>query len=135
MSNNPSHALQVFQSQLTPFLQAVGGIDNLEFKWINGAHVATPPDGYDAYFGTREVYRHVNFDGISALDDILSSIRDMPDGDSAEESIRRLTVGHTWSSKQINATLDRLFQIIDDDPEIDVRDRPTPPLVWCLAQT
>lgn len=111
---------QNFRTQLTPFLNAVGGLENLEFKWINGGHGVTPPEGFESYFGSTQLYRFIDFDGLAALDDVLFKIREMPEGESAEESIRKLAVGSTWSSKNITTTLDRLFQIIDEDPDIDV---------------
>ncbi|KAK2612292.1 hypothetical protein QQS21_001718 [Conoideocrella luteorostrata] len=108
-----------FKIQLSPFLNAVGDIKDLDFKWINGTHVVVPPEGYESYFGNQELYRFFNFDGLDALDDVLLKVRDMPGGDSAEEAIRKLVQGAPLSSESIHETIDRLFQIMDEDPEID----------------
>ncbi|KAG6321610.1 hypothetical protein E4U22_001697 [Claviceps purpurea] len=89
------------------------------FKWINGGHAATPPPGFDEYFGPGPLYRFIDFDGVSELDDILSRLRDIPQGITAEDAMRRL-VGDKPSFKAtaIQNTLDRLIMVLDEDPEI-----------------
>lgn len=97
---------------------------SVDFKWINGGHAVDPPPGFESYFGAPPLYRHINFDGVSAVDDVIEKIRDMPTGLSAEESMR-LLMGkeELWTSGAIIDTMDRLFAIIDEDPEIDVSAR------------
>lgn len=123
---------QTFRIQLAPFLNAVGDVKNLDFTWINGAHSATPPEGYESYFGNNGLYRFIDFDGITALDDMMFKIRDMPEGESAEDSIRKLVVGSTWPSKNVTTTIDRLFRLIDEDPEIDVGYTFFFSCLWCI---
>jgi hypothetical protein len=92
-----------------------------QFKWIDGGHHAQPPEGFDSYFGPPPWKRFINFDGVGALDDMMDKIREFPDGVSAEDAIRELTGGAAvYNASAIREALDRLFKIIDEDPEIDV---------------
>jgi hypothetical protein len=113
---------QNFQVQLAPFIDAVQKSGKGSFKWINGGHKAVPPTGFDDYFGTPPLFRFMEFDGVEGLGDMLEKVRDFPEGMSAEDTIRQL-VGddQMWTGKAVRSTLDRLFEIIDSDPEIDVR--------------
>jgi hypothetical protein len=99
----------------------VGGV---EFKWINGAHSVVPPSGFQNFFGSAPHYRFVDFDGISEMDDILSKIRDMPKESTPEDTIRSL-IGdmNSFGVEALRSTLDRLFEILEQDPEIDVSTR------------
>ncbi|KAG6097869.1 hypothetical protein E4U31_004889 [Claviceps sp. LM219 group G6] len=108
-----------FETQLRPFIDAVEKKGLAQFKWINGGHAATPPPGFDEYFGPGPLYRFIDFDGVSELDDILSRLREIPQGMTAEDAMRRL-VGDKPSFKAtaIQNTLDRLMIILDEDPEI-----------------
>lgn len=113
---------QAFQTQLAPFVSIVEKANSGEFKWIDGGHPATPPEGFSGYFGPPPWRRFINFDGVAALDDVLDKIREFPDGVTAEDAIRELTGGDVvYNAGAVRCTLDRLFKIIDEDPEIDVR--------------
>ena len=113
--------VQNFQAQLRPFIDAVEQPGSVEFKWINGGHAAVPPAGFDNYFGAPPLYRFVDFDGITGLDDMLSKIRHLPKGATPEDTMRRL-VGEQqpFTARAVKCTLDRLFKVLEDDPEIDV---------------
>lgn len=98
------------------------GHDSVEFKWIDGGHGVTPPSGFDNYFGAPPLYRFIDFDGVSKIDDILSKVRDLPQGLTAEDTMRSLVGDQaSWTVAAVRTTLDRLFDIVDSDPEIDVR--------------
>lgn len=109
---------------------------SIAFRWVDGGHVVTPPPGFDDYFGTPPLYRFINFDGVSGLDDMLAKVRDLPEGLTAEDTMRRL-VGEreVFSGPAVKSALARLFEFIDEDPEIDVRHgglrRPT---AWLTGQ-
>lgn len=93
-----------------------------QFKWINGAHPATPPAGFEEYFGPGPLYRFINYDGISELDDMLSKLRNFPAGLTAEETIRRLGGDQpSYSAPAVRNTLSGLMQVLDEDAEISVR--------------
>lgn len=63
----------------------------------------------------------MEYDGISGLDDMLTKIRDFPEGMSAEDTMRQLLgEQEMFSNNAVNKSMDRLFKIIDEDPEIDV---------------
>lgn len=63
----------------------------------------------------------MEFDGINSLDDMLTKIRDFPEGMSAEDTMRQLlSEAESFSSNAVNKAMDRLLKIIDEDPEIDV---------------
>ncbi|PNY26862.1 uncharacterized protein TCAP_03220 [Tolypocladium capitatum] len=108
-----------FKVQLSSFTHAVGK-SGIDFRWIDGGHIATPPPGFDHYFGTPPLYRFIDFDGVSELDDMLTKVRELPEGMTAEDTIRRL-VGEreVFSGPAVKTALGRLFEIIDEDPEID----------------
>jgi hypothetical protein len=121
VQHNSHNLPQNFQVQLAPFIDAVQKSGKGSFKWINGAHKAVPPTGFDDYFGTPPLFRFMEFDGVEGLGDMLEKVRDFPEGMSAEDTIRQL-IGddQVWTGKAVRSALDRLFEIIDSDPEIDV---------------
>lgn len=114
--------LKNFEVQLNPFTGAVEKPGSVEFRWINGSHAATPPDGFDDYFGAKPLYRFIEFDGVGAFDDIMNNIRDIPTGSTPEETMR-LLVGPLAQSNStaVQTAIDRLLDIIDQDPEIEVK--------------
>lgn len=112
---------QKFQVQLGPFIEAIETSSSVAFKWIDGGHTATPPTGFEHYFGQPPLYRFINFDGINAFDDALNKIRTMPAGQTAEDTMRNLMGDQElFAGKSVKVTMDRLFEIIDNDPEITV---------------
>lgn len=81
-----------------------------------------PPDNFANYFGAPPYYRFFAFDGVSALDTMVTKIREFPTGMTAEDTIRKLISEDEMSSfEAVQSTLDRIFKIIDEDPSIDVR--------------
>lgn len=111
---------QNFKVQLHPFLNAVEQ-NGVEFKWINGGHSVVPPAGFEDFFGLAPHFRFIDFDGISEMDDMLSKIREMPQESTPEETIRKL-IGNlqSFSGHAVKSALDRLFDILEEDPDIDV---------------
>ncbi|KAK2595359.1 hypothetical protein QQS21_006895 [Conoideocrella luteorostrata] len=108
-----------FKTQLRPFIDAVEKSGTAEFKWINGAHSATPPPGFEAYFGPGPLYRFIDFDGVSELDDMLSKLREFPEGLNAEDTMRRLIGDNqAFTAPAVRRTLGRLIDMLDEDPEI-----------------
>lgn len=99
-------------------------MEGVEFKWINGGHSAVPPPGFENFFGSAPHYRFIDFDGISEMDDMLSKIREMPQESTPEETIRSLMGDlHSFGGQAVQSTLDNLFEILEQDPDIDVSTR------------
>lgn len=111
--------------QLGPFIDSIENPGNVDFKCIDGGHVATPPKGFEAYFGAPPLFRFINFDGIEGLDDMLVKIRHVPEGMSAEDTMRNL-IGDkdVFSGPAVKSTMDRLCEMLDEDHEIEVHDWP-----------
>ncbi|KAK4498332.1 hypothetical protein PRZ48_010990 [Zasmidium cellare] len=116
----PADFQQNFQVQLAPFVTKIENSRDIEFKWIDGGHLATPPPEYETYFGGAPLYRHIEFDGVSKLDDILSKIRNFSKGYSSDDAIRKL-VGEqaVMGERAVLTTIARLLKLLDDDPEIE----------------
>ncbi len=113
--------MQNFQIQLGPFIEELEKTTDNSFLWIDGTQETKPPTGFEDYFGAPPLYRHMEFDGISSLDDMLTKIRDFPEGMSAEDTMRQLLQeAEAFSNKAVLNCMDRLMKIIDEDPEIEV---------------
>lgn len=58
------------------------------------------------------------------MDDMLSKIRDMPQKSTPEDTIRKL-IGdmESFGAHAVRSTLDRLFEILEQNPDIDVSTR------------
>lgn len=108
--------------QVGTLVDAVEKTGPIEFKWTEGAHATTPPENFASYFGPPPWLRHFEYDGVSALDSMITKVRDFPAGLSAEDTIRRLVSKESMSSKQaVRETMDRMIKVLDEDPSIDVR--------------
>ncbi|KAK7992133.1 EF-hand calcium-binding domain protein [Apiospora saccharicola] len=104
-----------FQAQLGPFVDEVKGRDEYGFVWIDGIHETTPPDGFQDYFGAAPWHRHVKFEASN----FLKRMRQFPQEQSAEDSMRYLLAGEqVIPAVSLTEALDRVFQILEDDPEI-----------------
>ncbi|RMD41926.1 hypothetical protein DV735_g3243, partial [Chaetothyriales sp. CBS 134920] len=109
-----------FQIQLSPFIDALKKEEPVQFKWINGDNTATPPKGFENYFGKPPLYRHFRYDGMSELDDILTKLRDLQQGEAAEDTMRKLIGNHeSFHGPAVLETIESLLKIVDEDPEID----------------
>lgn len=119
---NAPNSSQKFKTQLSPFIAEVTKSNANQFEWVDGGYEAVPPPGFEAYFGAPPWRRFANFDGVKTLDSMVEKIRDFPEGLSAEDTMRRLTGGNDFGlGAGLQGSLERLFEIIDADPEIDVR--------------
>ncbi|KAF7504995.1 hypothetical protein GJ744_001516 [Endocarpon pusillum] len=109
-----------FQVQLEPIIHAMEKSGSAQFKWIDGGYTATPPPGFETYFGGPPYYRFMEYDGVAAVDDILSKIRELPEGESPEATMRKLVAEQeTIGGPALLRTLARLFEILDEDPDIE----------------
>ncbi|ROV97403.1 hypothetical protein VMCG_06948 [Cytospora schulzeri] len=108
-----------FQVQLSPFVAEMEKRGNANFKWTQGTSPATPPEGFEDYFGAGPLWRFIEYDGDAAFD-IVDRIRDFPEGSNPEDTMRLLFGSNSSclvTSVQ-NAT-QRLLDMIDADPEIE----------------
>lgn len=88
--------------------------------WIDGIHETAPPDGFQDYFGAAPWHRHVKFEASS----FLKRIRQFPQEQGAEDSMRFLLAGEQLiPAESLTEALDRIFKILEDDPEITVSRR------------
>ncbi|KAL7892780.1 serine hydrolase FSH [Trichoderma sp. SZMC 28014] len=108
-----------FKVQLGIFTEATSQPD-VEFKWIDGFTKATPPPGFEDYFGAPPLYRFMDIDGVSELEQMIVKIRDMSQGSSPEDTMRKLVANkEQFAAPAVINSMNRLLQILDDDPEID----------------
>ena len=106
--------------QLGPFVTEAERRGIAKFKWTQGTFEAQPPPGFEDYFGAGPLYRFMLYDGIQAFD-ILEKIRDFPEGETAEETMR-LLMGNKPAETvdSVRVALEYLIKQIDEDPEIEV---------------
>ncbi|KAH8881785.1 duf341 domain-containing protein [Thozetella sp. PMI_491] len=108
-----------FQVQLGPFVAEAEKRGTAEFKWTQGAYEATPPPGFEDYFGAGPLFRFIKYDGMDAFD-LIDKIRDFPEGTSPEETMRALMGKDAANAvDSVRTTLQMLIDIIDSDPEIE----------------
>lgn len=63
----------------------------------------------------------MDIDGMSELEQMIIKIRDMPQGSSPEETMRKLIANkEQFAAPVVIGTMNRLLQLLDDDPDIDV---------------
>lgn len=103
---------------------------NAEFTWTQGNREAIPPPGFEDYFGAGPLWRFIDYDGSKAFD-IVDRIREFPKGPNAEATMRLLMGNQpAYALSSVQEAIKRLLDIIDADPEIEVRSavnmRPNP---------
>ncbi|KAH8671518.1 serine hydrolase FSH [Xylariales sp. PMI_506] len=82
-----------FQVQLAPFLKELTDDGTATFHFIHGPCKAIPPEGFEDYFGKAPHYRFIEPDKDvekTDFDDVLARIRDFPNGESPEDTMREL---------------------------------------------
>ena len=127
---------QNFKVQLAPFTKEVERSGSGTFEWINGSSTVQPPPGFEDYFGAPPHHRFLNFDGLDTVDNTLEQIRDFPPGKTAEDAMRRITLGGEFTDgRALSRAMKKLFEMLDVDCEIDVSrhvrliSRPRPSLI------
>lgn len=88
------------------------------FHFIHGPCKAIPPEGFEEYFGKPPYFRFIEPDDIeedTPKDDILTRIRDFPDCETPEDTMRELMKeGIASSHKSADAALKFLLKIMDE---------------------
>ncbi|PHH89776.1 hypothetical protein CDD83_5287 [Cordyceps sp. RAO-2017] len=109
-----------FEIQLSPFVKAMEEIAPGRFKWVDGFHPATPPKGFDEYFGAPPLYRFFDYDSVNALSTLVVQLRDFSEGTDPQDTIRKIVQDQViFESEAVRKTTDRLLELIAADPEID----------------
>jgi hypothetical protein len=63
----------------------------------------------------------MDIDGMSELEQMIVKIRDMPQGTSPEDTMRKLVANkEQFAAEAVINSINRLMQLLDEDPEIDV---------------
>ncbi|KAI6350888.1 hypothetical protein MCOR25_010308 [Pyricularia grisea] len=112
-----------FQVQLAPIVNELTSDNTASFHFIHGPCVAKPPEGFNEYFGKPPYYRFIEPDEDTketASDDILERIRDFPDGETPEDTMRELmTEGLATSHRSFHAALRYLVDIMEREGPFD----------------
>ncbi|KAL8352512.1 hypothetical protein RB601_002705 [Gaeumannomyces tritici] len=112
-----------FQVQLAPIVKELTSDNTATFHFIHGPCKAIPPGGFNEYFGQPPYYRFIEPDQDTAKsgdDDILDRIRDFPEGETPEDTMRELmSEGLSTSHKSFHRALDYLVDIMHKDGPFD----------------
>lgn len=74
-----------------PLVKELVSDGSASFRFVNGPCKAVPPKGFEDYFGKPPYYRFIEPDDIETDDtDILTRIRDFPECDTPEDTMREL---------------------------------------------
>jgi len=107
-----------FQVQLAPIVKELTSDNTASFHFIHGPCETVPPKGFEDYFGNPPYYRFIepDDDGDSSEDeDILARIRDFPDCETPEDTMRELMKeGVATSTKSTGGALQYLFDIMEE---------------------
>ncbi|CAI4211234.1 unnamed protein product [Parascedosporium putredinis] len=81
-----------FQVQLAPIVTELTSDESATFHFINGNCEATPPEGFEEFFGQPPYHRFIEPDdpNIAEGADVLSRIRDFPECETPEDTMREL---------------------------------------------
>ncbi|KAK2861321.1 hypothetical protein FQN49_004325 [Arthroderma sp. PD_2] len=109
-----------FRTQLEPFLAQVEKPGEIEFKFIDGLYPATPPEGFQDYYGPPPHYLNVQYDGTAAFEALQLNLRTIKSGENFEDTVRELIrIDATVISKEnFMKTLNYIEQFLVEDPEI-----------------
>lgn len=91
------------------------------FHFVQGPYAVVPPPGYEDFFGGPPYYRFiVPLDGDAGTIDVIERIRDFPQLETPEMTMRELmTYGVAKTDDSARRTLDYLYDIMDKDGPFD----------------
>ncbi|KAI0179167.1 serine hydrolase-domain-containing protein [Hypoxylon sp. FL1284] len=115
-----------FAVQLGPFAKHMEDRGLATFAFTQGEHEAEPPLGWENYFGSRPLYRFLVAEEGDAFE-VVRRVRHIPRGLSPEDTLRLFRPdekhkdkdGSDYDWSPFRRAIDRVFQTIEDDPEID----------------
>lgn len=104
-----------FHVQLAPLVNELQSDGSASFHFINGSCEAVPPEGFEDFFGKPPYYRFIEPDEKNTQDtDVLSRIRDFPQCDTPEDTMRELMKEGVASSViSTNRSIQYLFDIME----------------------
>ncbi|KAL2265958.1 hypothetical protein VTJ83DRAFT_5310 [Remersonia thermophila] len=112
-----------FQVQLAPFVKELFEDGTATFHFIHGPCKATPPEGFEEYFGQAPHYRFIEPDNdveTTQQDDILSRIREFPDCETPEDTMRELMrEGIATTHRSTDNALKYLLKIMQEQGPFD----------------
>ncbi|KAK5653668.1 hypothetical protein OQA88_8698 [Cercophora sp. LCS_1] len=110
-----------FSVQLGPLAEELEKRGLASFAYSQGGHEVDPPAGWEDYFGSRPLYRFLDTTRGDTFE-TLRRLRHVPKGMNPEDTMRKFqsaSTGGEWHQQAWRDALDRVFQSIDEDPEID----------------
>ncbi|KAJ9142374.1 Serine hydrolase FSH [Pleurostoma richardsiae] len=112
-----------FQVQLAPIIRELTDDGAATFHFINGPCRATPPEGFEDYFGKPPHYRFMEPDNDidkTQQDDVLVRIRDFPDCETPEDTMRELMKeGVATAHKSTENAMKYLIRIMEERGPFD----------------
>ncbi|KAK3294933.1 serine hydrolase FSH [Chaetomium fimeti] len=112
-----------FQVQLAPLVKELTGDGTATFHFIHGPCKAVPPEGFEDYFGNAPYFRFIEPDkdlGNPNQDDILARIRDFPDCETPEDTMRELMrEGVSTTHRSTNNALKFLLKVMQEQGPFD----------------
>ncbi|MCJ1303564.1 hypothetical protein MMC08_006374 [Hypocenomyce scalaris] len=86
------------------------------FHFTNGAYEVNPPPGFGDWFGGPPHTRFLRYEGEETATDLLAGLRDFPDMELAEETMRELFSNeHLPSRQNMRAMLDGLQRVMEEE--------------------
>ncbi|KAL2172720.1 hypothetical protein VTG60DRAFT_4166 [Thermothelomyces hinnuleus] len=112
-----------FQVQLAPLVKELTQDGTPTFHFILGPCKAVPPEGFEEYFGQPPYFRFIEPDKSvekTKQDDILARIRDFPDCETPEDTMRELMrEGIASTRRSTDNALKYLLKIMKEQGPFD----------------
>ena len=109
--------------RVAPIVTELTSDDTATFHFINGNCEAVPPEGFEEFFGKPPFYRFIEPDDKETLTettDVLSRIRDFPECETPEDTMRELMkAGIADSRRSTDTAIKYLFQIMEEHGPFD----------------
>lgn len=109
-----------FGVQLDPLIRELSSDGSAEFLFATGGVEVHPHSGFEEYFGPGPHYRFLEDGGI-AEKAMLERVRDFPECDTPEDTIRNLVAreeNDAFSTTTVPKALDPLYDLLDANPDI-----------------
>jgi hypothetical protein len=112
-------SFQSFKTQIQPLVSRIEQEDIARLIFAQGQIEASAPPDFERYFGFPPYYAFVNFREPSEMGEYL---RNLPEGEEHEDTMKPLAshmISCSWD--RVVDAMSGLFQIMEADPEIQVR--------------